>query len=125
MKGEALCSDVALSGPKTTFDVLAFSRILKVLKWPESTLLEDIALGALRAVSPLSTQIGVFHFFLAFARSKKSVLENSRKHALDHCSGFFRIYSPFFCEGVRQLEAETFSEILVFKNFMLVENTIK
>ena len=41
-------------------------------KWCESALLEDIPLGALRAVSPLSTQIGVFDFFWASARSKSA-----------------------------------------------------
>ena len=34
-----------------------------VPSWCESTLLEDIAWGSLRAVLPLSTQIGAFDFF--------------------------------------------------------------
>ena len=60
------------------------------LLWCESTLLEDIAWRALWAVSPLSTQISVFDFFLPL-QGQKMRLGNSGKDALDHFSCSVRI----------------------------------
>ena len=58
-----------------------------------------------RAVSPLSTQIGVFDFFLAFARSKNAfqkILRNTPSFLL-----IYQICTPFLSREVQQLEAET------------------
>ena len=82
-------------------------------------------LGALRAVSPLSTQIGVFDFFLVFTRSKNAF----QKILGTHPRSFFLIYrnlSTFFCGEVWRPEAETFSRgFLVLIKSMFVENSIK
>ena len=89
MTGEALRSDVALSGLglRATFDVSAFEDF-KVPKWCESTLLEDVALGPFGQFRHFQRKSV---FFFGLCEVEKCVLENSGKHALDHFSGSFRI----------------------------------